>query len=122
MALPRQVPKVAPVTFPHIMPTGILRGCLLPILAQTTGNAFAVIITTLLFAIFHEPGNLAHWVSSYSFLLNSLVVETLDAKGSCCGTCLQMCSPTTCLWRRRDGTAQAPEVGGGRAWPAQSRS
>jgi membrane protease YdiL (CAAX protease family) len=35
----------------------------LPLLAQTTGNVAAVIITALLFALFHGPANLAHWVS-----------------------------------------------------------
>jgi len=39
------------------------RGCLLPLLAQTTGQVAAVIITAFLFALFHGPANLAHWVS-----------------------------------------------------------
>ncbi len=39
------------------------RGCLLPVLAQTIGNPAAVILTALLFALFHQPSNLAHWVS-----------------------------------------------------------
>jgi len=39
------------------------RGCLLPLLAHTIGNPAAVILTALLFALFHQPSNLAHWVS-----------------------------------------------------------
>ena len=41
----------------------LFRGCLLPVLAQTTGPVPAVIITAVLFALFHGPANLAHWVS-----------------------------------------------------------
>ena len=35
---------------------------LLPLLAQTTGNVVAVILTALLFALLHQPTDLAHWV------------------------------------------------------------
>jgi membrane protease YdiL (CAAX protease family) len=35
----------------------------LPVLAQTTGTVPAVIITAVVFALFHGPTNLAHWVS-----------------------------------------------------------
>jgi membrane protease YdiL (CAAX protease family) len=41
----------------------LFRGCLLPILAHTTGTIPAVIVTALLFALFHGPQNLVHWVS-----------------------------------------------------------
>jgi membrane protease YdiL (CAAX protease family) len=46
-----------------ILEESLFRGCLLPILAQTTGNGIAVILTAILFALFHQPPNLAHWVS-----------------------------------------------------------
>jgi membrane protease YdiL (CAAX protease family) len=38
----------------------LFRGCLLPLLSQTTGSVAAVIITALLFALFHRPANMAH--------------------------------------------------------------
>lgn len=46
-----------------ILEESLFRGCLLPLLAQTTGIVAAVIITAHLFAVFHGPANLAHWVS-----------------------------------------------------------
>ena len=46
-----------------ILEESFFRGCLLPLLAQTTGSVPAVILTALLFALFHQPSNLAHWVS-----------------------------------------------------------
>ncbi len=41
----------------------LFRGCLLPLLAHTTGDVGAVILTALLFALFHQPADFAHWVS-----------------------------------------------------------
>jgi membrane protease YdiL (CAAX protease family) len=46
-----------------ILEESLFRGCLLPLLAQTTGRGTAVILTAILFALFHQPANLAHWVS-----------------------------------------------------------
>ena len=46
-----------------ILEESFFRGCLLPLLAQTTGNVPAVILTAFLFALFHQPADLAHWVS-----------------------------------------------------------
>ena len=46
-----------------ILEESFFRGCLLPVLAHTTGNLAAVILTALLFALFHQPADLAHWVS-----------------------------------------------------------
>ena len=46
-----------------ILEESVFRGCLLPVLTQTTGNLAAVILTALLFALFHQPANLVHWVS-----------------------------------------------------------
>ena len=62
-----------PIALPELMLFGLLlgplleesffRGCLLPLLAQATGERTAVILTAILFALFHQPSNLAHWVS-----------------------------------------------------------
>ena len=46
-----------------LLEESLFRGCLLPILAQTVGTIPAVIVTAVLFALFHGPTNLAHWVS-----------------------------------------------------------
>ena len=46
-----------------ILEESLFRGCLLPLLAQTTGSGIAVILTAILFALFHQPADLAHWVS-----------------------------------------------------------
>ena len=46
-----------------ILEESLFRGCLLPVLAQTTGTTSAVIITAVLFALFHGPTNVAHWIS-----------------------------------------------------------
>jgi len=46
-----------------ILEESFCRGCLLPVLAHTVGKSFAVILTALLFALFHSPANLAHWAS-----------------------------------------------------------
>src|SRR5260370_30117396 len=36
---------------------------LLPVLPLTVGKSFAVVLTALLFALFHSPAHLAHWAS-----------------------------------------------------------
>ena len=46
-----------------ILEESFFRGCLLPVLAQTIGKSVAVVLTALLFALFHSPANLAHWAS-----------------------------------------------------------
>ncbi len=46
-----------------LLEESLFRGCMLPILARTTGTMPAVIITAVLFALFHAPTNLVHWVS-----------------------------------------------------------
>lgn len=43
-----------------ILEESLFRGCLLPLLAQTTSCGIAVILTAILFALFHQPANLAH--------------------------------------------------------------
>jgi membrane protease YdiL (CAAX protease family) len=39
------------------------RGVCLPVLAQNIGAPCAVVVTALVFALFHEPADWAHWVS-----------------------------------------------------------
>jgi membrane protease YdiL (CAAX protease family) len=46
-----------------VLEESFFRGCLLPLLAQTTGSVSAVILTAFLFALFHQPADFAHWVS-----------------------------------------------------------
>ena len=40
----------------------VFRGCLLPVVAHTFGNAVSIITTAVLFAAFHSPSDVAHWV------------------------------------------------------------
>jgi membrane protease YdiL (CAAX protease family) len=44
-----------------ILEESLFRGCLFPVLDQSTGKAVAVIATAVLFALFHGPANAAHW-------------------------------------------------------------
>jgi membrane protease YdiL (CAAX protease family) len=46
-----------------ILEESLFRGCVLPVLAQSIGNIAAVMTTAILFALFHGPVNLAHWIS-----------------------------------------------------------
>lgn len=46
-----------------VLEESFFRGCLLPLLAQTTGNGISFVLTAILFALFHQPPNLVHWVS-----------------------------------------------------------
>src|ERR1700730_14521279 len=46
-----------------ILEESFFRGCLLPVLAHTVGKSFAVVLTALLFALFHSPADLVHWAS-----------------------------------------------------------
>jgi len=46
-----------------ILEESFFRGCLLPILACSFGKILAVVLTALLFALFHSPANLVHWAS-----------------------------------------------------------
>jgi membrane protease YdiL (CAAX protease family) len=46
-----------------ILEESFFRGCLLPVLACAIGRILAVVLTALLFALFHSPTNLAHWIS-----------------------------------------------------------
>ena len=51
------------VSLGPILEESFFRGCLLPLLAQTTGRIPAVILTAFVFSLFHQPADLAHWVS-----------------------------------------------------------
>src|SRR5260370_3921392 len=42
-----------------ILEESFFRGCLLPVLAHSVGKSLAVVLTALLFALFHSPANLA---------------------------------------------------------------
>jgi len=49
--------------FGPVLEESLFRGCLLPLLAQTTGAVVAVILTAFCFALFHGPTDLPHWMS-----------------------------------------------------------
>ena len=51
------------VSLGPVFEESFFRGCLMPLLTQTTGNVVAVILTAFLFALLHQPTDLAHWVS-----------------------------------------------------------
>ena len=51
------------LVFGPILEESLFRGCLLPLLVQTTGTLPAVIIVAVLFALFHRPASPVHWVS-----------------------------------------------------------
>lgn len=51
------------VSLGPILEESFFRGCLLPLLAQTTGKVGAVILIALLFAVLHQPADLVHWLS-----------------------------------------------------------
>ena len=51
------------LVFGPILEESFFRGCLLPVLALSTGAIPAVIITGVVFAIFNGPVDLAHWVT-----------------------------------------------------------
>jgi membrane protease YdiL (CAAX protease family) len=44
-----------------ILEESLFRGCLLPVLERSGGKLVAVVVTALLFALFHGPVNAAHW-------------------------------------------------------------
>ena len=46
-----------------LLEESFFRGCLLPVLANSAGEILAVVLTALLFALFHSPANLVHWAS-----------------------------------------------------------
>lgn len=44
-----------------ILEESLFRGCLLPVLERSGGKVVAVVVTALLFALFHGPANAALW-------------------------------------------------------------
>jgi membrane protease YdiL (CAAX protease family) len=46
-----------------ILEESLFRGCLLPVVRQSVGPTAAVATTAVLFALFHGPSDLTHWVS-----------------------------------------------------------
>ena len=51
------------LVFGPILEESFFRGCLLPVLALSMGTIPAVIITAVVFAVFHNPMDLVHWVT-----------------------------------------------------------
>lgn len=45
-----------------ILEESVFRGCLLPVVARTFGSAFSVLATAVLFAAFHGPTDVMHWI------------------------------------------------------------
>jgi membrane protease YdiL (CAAX protease family) len=45
-----------------ILEESVFRGCMLPVLTRTLGNAISVAAIAVLFAAFHAPGDLTHWI------------------------------------------------------------
>jgi membrane protease YdiL (CAAX protease family) len=45
-----------------ILEESVFRGCMLPVLTRTLGNAISVVAIAVLFAAFHAPGDLTHWI------------------------------------------------------------
>ena len=45
-----------------ILEESVFRGCLLPVVARTVGGAFSVLATAVLFAAFHGPTDVMHWI------------------------------------------------------------
>jgi membrane protease YdiL (CAAX protease family) len=52
---------VLSLVFGPILEESLFRGCLLPVLERSGGKLVAVVVTALLFALFHGPVNAAHW-------------------------------------------------------------
>ena len=44
-----------------ILEESVFRGCLLPVVAHTCGNAVSIVATAVLFAAFHAPSDFMHW-------------------------------------------------------------
>lgn len=45
-----------------ILEESVFRGCILPVLTRTLGNAISVVAIAVLFAAFHAPSDVTHWV------------------------------------------------------------
>jgi membrane protease YdiL (CAAX protease family) len=45
-----------------ILEESVFRGCLLPVVTRTFGNFFSILATAVLFAAFHGPTDVMHWI------------------------------------------------------------
>ncbi len=45
-----------------ILEESVFRGCMLPVLTRTLGDAISVVAIAVLFAAFHAPRDLTHWI------------------------------------------------------------
>jgi membrane protease YdiL (CAAX protease family) len=45
-----------------ILEESVFRGCLLPVLTRNLGGVISVLATAILFAAFHAPSDVTHWV------------------------------------------------------------
>jgi len=45
-----------------VLEESVFRGCLLPVLTRTLGKAMSVLATAVLFAAFHAPSDITHWM------------------------------------------------------------
>jgi membrane protease YdiL (CAAX protease family) len=45
-----------------ILEESLFRGCLFPLLANKAGSAVAITVTAAIFAVFHGPTDLVHWI------------------------------------------------------------
>jgi membrane protease YdiL (CAAX protease family) len=45
-----------------ILEESVFRGCMLPVLTRTLGSAISVVAIAVLFAAFHAPGDVTHWI------------------------------------------------------------
>lgn len=45
-----------------VLEESVFRGCMLPVLTRTLGNGISVLASSALFAAFHAPGDVTHWV------------------------------------------------------------
>jgi len=74
-----------------ILEESVFRGCMLPVLTRTLGNAISVVVIAVLFAAFHAPGDVTHWVwftatgAAYGSL--RLASRTTTAAGFMHATC-----------------------------------
>jgi membrane protease YdiL (CAAX protease family) len=46
-----------------VLEESLFRGCLFPLIANSAGDAVAMILSAAAFALFHGPTDLTHWVS-----------------------------------------------------------
>ena len=74
-----------------ILEESVFRGCMLPVLTRSMGSAASVLATAVLFAAFHGPGDITHWVwftaTGLSYGSLRLASETTTAAAIMHATC-----------------------------------